>query len=75
MTYGIKCAYPERCRCTHTDCDAGWLEDEAQHSKHGVTYTRAIRCPVCTAAIPPKPPSRTRRSRLDNPVQVDGTGW
>jgi hypothetical protein len=75
MSYRIRCAYPETCRCTHTECDAGWLDQEVTHVKHGVTYTAAVRCPVCALAIPAARPTRTRRSRLDNPARVDGTAW
>lgn len=61
MAYGIPCSYPNVCRCTHTECDAGWLEEEVVVVKHQVTYHKAIRCPVCADAIPAAKPTRRRR--------------
>lgn len=51
------------CRCPHTRCGKGWLDDEVDFTRHGHTYSQVTRCPVCELAIPDPRPERVRRSR------------
>lgn len=39
-----------KCVCTHTSCDAGWIETEALDQR-GVSYDQVRPCPVCRGDV------------------------
>jgi hypothetical protein len=47
-----RCAFPNICACSHTECRAGWLDQPATVvNSLGRSYEAAKRCPVCTDGI------------------------
>lgn len=39
------------CACPHTDCRAGWSDDEEIVVRHGVDYPTVKRCTWCAEAV------------------------
>lgn len=44
------CRLRDACRCTHTACRDGWLDEDVPYVRHGRTYAGVRRCPVCWAS-------------------------
>lgn len=48
----IKACRVDICQCTHTECTAGWLDEEEMiRGSNGMRYKTVKRCPVCREAM------------------------
>lgn len=44
------CAWKDHCRCTHTNCWDGFLDEEITVRNHEFDYLTVRRCPQCAKA-------------------------